>query len=223
MGVTAMVSPNRCSRACRVHARYLRSRQTRTSSPLNRSEHLCHRCRGWQLHIVRYGLRAESLLNRYRQCLVRRLLAMRPHHRCDQRRRTSADRSSDHYALARGSISATLGRIGVEVTNYKSSSITARTSSRASLPTRFSRDLSAALRQSQAYRRRSRGDKISMAGLDVRVVTSAGETNQGAAARRRQAESLCANYKPGENNAEDPQSVGVHVTFGNSARFIWGI
>src|SRR5229473_1688152 len=58
------------------------------------------------------------------------------------------------------------------------------------------------------------GDKIRMAGLDVQVVTSAGETIKtpvsGAGARNP----YCANFKPGENNAEDPQSVGTYVAFG---------
>jgi competence protein ComEC len=58
------------------------------------------------------------------------------------------------------------------------------------------------------------GDKISMAGLDIRVVTAAGETIktplQGAGAPNP----YCTNFKPGENNAEDPQSVGIYVKFG---------
>lgn len=58
------------------------------------------------------------------------------------------------------------------------------------------------------------GDKISLAGLDVRVVTSAGQTIQTPLPGAGQANPYCASFKPGENNAEDPQSVGVHVTFG---------
>src|ERR1700722_19206117 len=58
------------------------------------------------------------------------------------------------------------------------------------------------------------GDKISMAGLDVRVVTSAGETIKTALPGAGKPNPYCASYKPGENNAEDPQSVGIHVTFG---------
>lgn len=58
------------------------------------------------------------------------------------------------------------------------------------------------------------GDKISIAGIDARVVTSAGETIKtplpGAGGRNP----YCANFKPGENNAEDPQSVGTYITFG---------
>jgi hypothetical protein len=58
------------------------------------------------------------------------------------------------------------------------------------------------------------GDKIAMAGLDVRVVTSAGETIKTPLAGAGKANPYCANYKPGDNNAEDPQSVGIHVAFG---------
>ena len=61
------------------------------------------------------------------------------------------------------------------------------------------------------------GEKIGVTGLDVRVVTSAGETIKtplsglpGAGA----ANPYCANFKGGENNAEDPQSVGVFVRYG---------
>jgi competence protein ComEC len=58
------------------------------------------------------------------------------------------------------------------------------------------------------------GDKISVAGIDARIVTSAGQVIKaplpGAGARNP----YCANFKPGENNAEDPQSVGTYITFG---------
>jgi len=58
------------------------------------------------------------------------------------------------------------------------------------------------------------GDRIPIAGIDVRVVTSAGETIrtplQGAGAPNP----YCATFKPGTNNLEDPQSVGLHLTFG---------
>ena len=58
------------------------------------------------------------------------------------------------------------------------------------------------------------GDKIVMAGLDVRVVASAGETIKTPLAGAGKANPYCANYKPGDNNAEDPQSVGIHVAYG---------
>jgi beta-lactamase superfamily II metal-dependent hydrolase len=58
------------------------------------------------------------------------------------------------------------------------------------------------------------GDKIVMAGLDVRVVTSAGQTIKTPLPGAGKPNPYCASYKAGENNAEDPQSVGIHVTFG---------
>jgi competence protein ComEC len=58
------------------------------------------------------------------------------------------------------------------------------------------------------------GMKIPVAGLDVLVVTSAGETIKAALSGAGGANSYCASFKPGENNAEDPMSVGTHVTFG---------
>ena len=58
------------------------------------------------------------------------------------------------------------------------------------------------------------GDKISLAGLDVRVVTSAGETIKTPLPGAGKPNPYCASFKPGENNAEDPQSVGIYVTFG---------
>ena len=56
--------------------------------------------------------------------------------------------------------------------------------------------------------------KIPVAGLDVLVVTSAGETIKTALPGAGRANPYCASFKPGENNAEDPMSVGIHVTFG---------
>jgi competence protein ComEC len=58
------------------------------------------------------------------------------------------------------------------------------------------------------------GDKIGMAGMDVRVVTSAGQTIKTALPGAGRPNSYCAAFKAGDNNAEDPQSVGIHVTFG---------
>ena len=58
------------------------------------------------------------------------------------------------------------------------------------------------------------GDRISLAGVEVRVVTSAGKTIQTALPGAGKPNPYCASFKPGQNNAEDPQSVGVHVTFG---------
>src|SRR6202521_1447657 len=58
------------------------------------------------------------------------------------------------------------------------------------------------------------GDKIAISGVDIRVVTSAGEMIKTPLPGAGKPNPYCASYKPGENNAEDPQSVGVHVTFG---------
>jgi competence protein ComEC len=61
------------------------------------------------------------------------------------------------------------------------------------------------------------GDKIAVAGLDIVVVTSAGEMIKTAlpgAPGAGAANPFCASFKGGDNNAEDPMSVGVHITFG---------
>ena len=58
------------------------------------------------------------------------------------------------------------------------------------------------------------GDRIAVAGLDVRVVTSAGETIKAALPGAGAPNPYCANFKPGDNNAEDPMSVGVYIRFG---------
>ena len=58
------------------------------------------------------------------------------------------------------------------------------------------------------------GDKIALAGLDVRVVTSAGETIKTPLPGAGKPNPYCADFKPGQNNAEDPASVGTHITFG---------
>ena len=58
------------------------------------------------------------------------------------------------------------------------------------------------------------GDKIAVAGLDVQVVTSAGETIKTAVPGAGAPNPYCADFKPAESNAEDPMSVGIYVTFG---------
>jgi competence protein ComEC len=58
------------------------------------------------------------------------------------------------------------------------------------------------------------GDKIPIAGMDVRVVASAGEIIKTPLPGAGKPNPYCAAYKPGENNAEDPMSVAVFVTFG---------
>jgi hypothetical protein len=58
------------------------------------------------------------------------------------------------------------------------------------------------------------GDKIAVAGLDIQVVTSAGESIKTAMPGAGAPNPYCASFKSGEANAEDPMSVGVYVTFG---------
>jgi glyoxylase-like metal-dependent hydrolase (beta-lactamase superfamily II) len=67
------------------------------------------------------------------------------------------------------------------------------------------------------------GMKIPVAGLDVVVVTSAGETIKSALSGAGGANPYCASFKPGENNEEDPMSVGTHVTFGKFRTVHWEI
>jgi len=58
------------------------------------------------------------------------------------------------------------------------------------------------------------GDKIAISGLDALVVTSAGEIIKSPLPGAGKPNPYCAEFKPGQNNAEDPQSVGIHITFG---------
>jgi beta-lactamase superfamily II metal-dependent hydrolase len=58
------------------------------------------------------------------------------------------------------------------------------------------------------------GDKIAVAGLDVQVVASNGETIKTPLAGAGAPNPYCATFKPGETNIEDPLSVAVHITFG---------
>jgi beta-lactamase superfamily II metal-dependent hydrolase len=58
------------------------------------------------------------------------------------------------------------------------------------------------------------GDAVALKGVDWRIVASAGETLKspmpGAGVRNAE----CANFKPADNNAEDPMSVASYITFG---------
>jgi beta-lactamase superfamily II metal-dependent hydrolase len=61
------------------------------------------------------------------------------------------------------------------------------------------------------------GDKIPMQAMDITVVTSNGETIQGRPLRQAgagRANPACAGFVAGQNNIEDPLSVGIHVSFG---------
>jgi competence protein ComEC len=58
------------------------------------------------------------------------------------------------------------------------------------------------------------GDQIAMTGLDVRILSSAGQTIAAPLAGAGRANPYCATFKPSDNNAEDPQSVVTLVRFG---------
>jgi competence protein ComEC len=58
------------------------------------------------------------------------------------------------------------------------------------------------------------GDRISLAGIDLRVLTSAGETIKTPLSGAGSPNPYCASFKPADNNAEDPQSVGIFIGFG---------
>jgi len=58
------------------------------------------------------------------------------------------------------------------------------------------------------------GEKIALAGADVRVLTSAGETIKSPLAGAGKPNPVCSSFQPGQNNAEDPQSVGIFVSYG---------
>jgi hypothetical protein len=54
-----------------------------------------------------------------------------------------------------------------------------------------------------------------MTGLDVRILSSAGQVISGPLSGGGRPNPYCATFKPGDNNAEDPQSVVTHVRYGN--------
>ena len=58
------------------------------------------------------------------------------------------------------------------------------------------------------------GERIAIAGLTVTVVASAGEIIKTPLPGGGGANPYCANFKPGDNNAEDPMSVAIAITFG---------
>jgi competence protein ComEC len=59
------------------------------------------------------------------------------------------------------------------------------------------------------------GDRVAMNGLDVRIVTSAGQTLKTPLAGAGRPNPLCAAYTPKDPDpSENAQSVGTHVTFG---------
>jgi competence protein ComEC len=59
------------------------------------------------------------------------------------------------------------------------------------------------------------GDKVQMAGLDVRIVASAGEVLKSSLPGAGRPNPFCAAFKPqAEDKTENAQSVGSHITFG---------
>jgi hypothetical protein len=58
------------------------------------------------------------------------------------------------------------------------------------------------------------GNKVQMTGVNVTLVSSAGETLKSPVPGGGAANPSCANFKPGDGNAEDPMSVGTYVTYG---------
>ena len=58
------------------------------------------------------------------------------------------------------------------------------------------------------------GDRIPVSGVDVRVVSSAGVMIKSPLPGAGKPNASCASFKPLDTNAEDPQSVGVYITFG---------
>jgi len=58
------------------------------------------------------------------------------------------------------------------------------------------------------------GDSIAMAGLDVRVVSSAGQVLATPLPGAGKPNPYCAAFKPTGNSAEDAQSVGTYIRFG---------
>jgi competence protein ComEC len=58
------------------------------------------------------------------------------------------------------------------------------------------------------------GDKFPLGGVDVHVVASAGQVLPSALRGAGSTNPYCARFKAGDNNAEDPQSIGSLITFG---------
>ncbi len=63
------------------------------------------------------------------------------------------------------------------------------------------------------------GDRISLAGTEVRVVSSAGEMIKTPLPGGGKPNPVCASFKTSESNLEDPQSVSVYITYGKFRTF----
>jgi beta-lactamase superfamily II metal-dependent hydrolase len=58
------------------------------------------------------------------------------------------------------------------------------------------------------------GDRIALKGVDWRIVAAAGEVVKSPLPGAGRPNPECANFKPVDNNAEDPMSVASYITFG---------
>ncbi len=58
------------------------------------------------------------------------------------------------------------------------------------------------------------GDAIAMAGLEITILASAGETIANPLPGAGGQNPYCASFQPWPNNIEDPLSVGIHIAFG---------
>jgi len=72
----------------------------------------------------------------------------------------------------------------------------------------------AQLKQRARHRVVHAGDRIPLAGVDWRVVTSAGEVLKAPLSGAGAPNPTCASFEPADHNAEDPMSVGSFITFG---------
>ncbi len=131
----------------------------------------------------------------------------RAHHGGRQGRRPHPDRPSHHHPLARRSFRRHGGTRQAHP-DPRISSTMARTFSPRPRSTTSSRDVYPKLYANAKHTVAKAGDKIAVAGLDVTVVTSAGETLKTALPGAGAPNPYCASFKPGDNNAEDPMSVG---------------
>ena len=78
----------------------------------------------------------------------------------------------------------------------------------------FLQDVYPKLRSSAKHTVAKPGDHLAVGGVDVRIVTSAGQVLSSPLPGAGSRNPYCASFKPGDNNAEDPQSVGSLITFG---------
>src|SRR2546426_8359137 len=83
----------------------------------------------------------------------------------------------------------------------------------AEAPDNFLKDVYPKLYSNAKHTVAKPGDKIAIAGLEARVVASAGNVIANPLPGGGKPNPSCANFKGGDNNAEDPQSVATFFTF----------